>query len=66
MADAMKKITVNVPARSLREAMKLTGKGITPTIVEGLEEIERREKRSAMRSLRGKVRFDLDLEETRR
>ena len=30
------------------------------------EEIRRRQKRSALRKLRGKVRFDLDLEETRR
>jgi len=46
--------------------MKLTGKGVTPTILEGLREIERRAKRSALRGLRGKVRLELDLEGTRR
>lgn len=66
MGQAMKKITVNLPAGTLEEAMRLTGKGITPTIIEGLQEIERREKRSALRGLRGKVPFDLDPEETRR
>ncbi len=46
--------------------MKLTGKGLTPTLLEGLRELERRAKRSALRKLRGKVRFELDLDRTRR
>jgi hypothetical protein len=66
MAQRLKKVTVNIPVETLQAATRLTGKGITPTIVEGLREIERRAKRSALRSLRGKVRFELDLEETRR
>ncbi len=64
--DSVKKVTVNIPAATLENAMRLTGKGITPTIIEGLREIEQREKRSALRQLRGKVDFDLNLEETRR
>jgi len=60
-----KKITVNVPEQILKNAMALTGEGITPTIVRGLKEIERCEKRSALRKLRGRVRFELNLEETR-
>jgi transcriptional regulator of met regulon len=66
MAEQMKKITVNVPLRALKVATRLTGRGITPTIIEGLHEIERRSKRSALRGLRGRVRLALDLEETRR
>jgi len=62
----LKKVTVNIPEDLLASATKLTGRGITPTIVEGLMELERRSKRSALRALRGKVRFELDLEETRR
>lgn len=62
----MKKVTVNVPARILAKALKITGKGLTRTIVEGLEEIGRRGQRSALRALKGRVRFDLDLERTRR
>lgn len=61
-----RKITVNVPAHVLENAVKITGKGVTPTVIEGLEELERRAKRSALRALRGKVRFELDLKETRR
>lgn len=66
MRPRLRKVTVNIPAETLEIAIRLTGKGITPTIIEGLHEIERRAKRSALRALRGKVRFELDLEETRR
>jgi len=66
MNDRLKKVTVNLPARTLENAIKITGKGITPTIVEGLHELERRAKRSALRALKGRIRFALDLEETRR
>ena len=66
MGEPSRKVTVNLPARTLENAMRATGKGLTSTIVEGLEEIERRAKRSALRRLKGKVRFDLVLEETRR
>jgi hypothetical protein len=66
MRARLKKITVNLPAHVLENATKLTGKGITPTILEGLQELQRRSQRSALRALKGKVRFALDLEETRR
>ncbi len=66
MSGRTRKITVNVPARVLDNAVKITGKGVTSTVIEGLEELERRAKRSALRALRGKVKFELDLEDTRR
>src|SRR5262245_30819064 len=66
MAMRLRKVTVNLPGDLLDEAVRITAKGITPTIVEGLHEIQRRAKRSALRRLRGKVRFVLDLEATRR
>jgi hypothetical protein len=66
MGAKLRKITVNLPADTLERAVAITGKGITPTLVEGLHEIERRSKRSALRWLRGKVRFALDLETTRK
>ena len=65
MANATKKITVNMPVDTLESAMRITGKGLTATLVEGLLEITKREKRSRLQKLRGKVRFELDLEETR-
>lgn len=66
MRGRTRKITVNVPVRVLENAVKVTGKGVTVTVIEGLEELDRRAKRSALRALRGKVRFELDLEDTRR
>jgi hypothetical protein len=66
MGDPVRKVTVNLPVKALDNAMKITGKGLTPTLIEGLAEIERRAKRSALRDLQGKVRFELVLDETRR
>jgi hypothetical protein len=66
MGDQAKKITANIPAKLLARAQQLTGLGITETLVAGLEELERSKQRSALRALRGKVRFELDLERTRR
>jgi hypothetical protein len=66
MSEAVRKVTVNLPAKALDAAMRVTGKGLTPTLVEALGELERRAKRSALRGLRGKIRFELDLRESRR
>jgi hypothetical protein len=66
MGEAIKKVTVNVPAKVLDRARAITRGGITETIVEGLIELERSRQRSALRSLRGRVQFRLDLDKTRR
>ena len=47
MSEPTRKITVNVPVRVLQNAVRVTGKGVTLTVIEGLEEIDRRAKRSA-------------------
>lgn len=61
----LRKMTVNVPADIPADAKQITGKGITDTIIDGLRELQRSNKRSALRRLRGKIRVELDLEETR-
>lgn len=66
MSPVAKKVTVNLPADTLQRARRITGKSITQTLIEGLQEIERREKRSALIKLQGKVKFDIDLSKTRR
>jgi len=66
MGEAVKKITANIPAKLLKQAQDTTGLGITDTLIAGLEELERSHRRSALRSLRGRVKFELDLEKTRR
>ena len=63
---AASKVTVNLPSDLLERAKHITGKGITETIVQGLQELELREKRSSLRALKGKVKITLDLEKTRR
>lgn len=63
---AVRKVTVNLPKELLDSALQLTGHGITETIVQGLIEIEKREKRQALKQLRGKIDFDLKLRETRK
>jgi hypothetical protein len=62
----IKKITVNIPDELLESARRMTGLGITETIIEGLLEIEKREKRRALAQLKGKIAFDLNLRETRK
>ena len=66
MPDALKKVTVNVPSQVLERARTITGRGITETIVHGLLELDRQHKRSVLRTLRGRVRIELDLEKSRR
>jgi hypothetical protein len=66
VSEPVKKITANIPAKLLDSARAATGLGITETLIAGLQELERSQKRSALRKLRGRIRFDLDLEQTRR
>jgi hypothetical protein len=64
--EHVRKITANIPEDILENAQRLTGKGVTLTLVEGLKALDRNARRSALRQLRGKVRFELDLDRTRR
>ncbi len=66
MRSAFKKVTVNLPVETLERAKRITRAGITETILEGLRELEKREKRVALARLQGKIRFRLDLDKTRR
>jgi hypothetical protein len=66
MRRRLRKVTVTIPTEMLDAATRITGKGITATIIEGLQELERGAQRSALRSQRGRVHFELDLAETRR
>jgi hypothetical protein len=66
MKSEKTKVTVSLPTATLRRARTITGRGVTSTILAGLEALERQARRSALRALRGRVRFDLDLDRTRR
>jgi hypothetical protein len=66
MGEATRRVTVNLPAKLLERAQAATGLGITETIVRGLEELKGNGERAALRRLRGRVRFELDLRATRK
>lgn len=60
-----RRVTANLPDELLDAARKVTGKGITETLIEGLEHIQRRRFYERALTLRGKIRLDVDLEESR-
>ncbi len=63
--NAVKRVTVNLPARLLSEAEDVTGRGITETLVLGLELLARQRAFKAALALKGKLRLDIDLETSR-
>jgi hypothetical protein len=60
-----RRITANLPRDLLEEAMQATGKGITETIVEGLQLVQRTRAYEKAMALRGKIRLTVDLSESR-
>jgi hypothetical protein len=64
--EDLKKVTVMLPADLLERATTATGKGITPTIREGLEAMAALHAFEGLRKLRGKVKLTIDVNELRR
>ena len=60
MAPA-RKITIELPAGLLEQAQKATGAGITQTIRTGLQLVAASETYTALRQMRGKIRFSRTL-----
>lgn len=56
----MKRITANIPQELLEKAQKISGEGITETLVKGLELVCRTEAAALAKKLKGKVHLDLD------
>ena len=63
---SVQKVTVHVESELLKRARAQTGKGVTATLLEALSALDRQNKRTELRRLRGKIAFELDLEKTRR
>ncbi len=61
--QAVKKITVEVPAELLNKAQRASGAGITQTIRTGLELVAAGRAYQRLLQLQGKVRFSSTLEE---
>jgi hypothetical protein len=59
------KVTVELPVDLLERARKSTGDGITATIRRGLELVAAARAQRQLASLRGKVKFSLDLPASR-
>jgi len=63
--NRIKRTTANLPADLLAQASTITGKGITETLIEGLRLIKRTSAFEKAQALRGKVKFDIDLDLSR-
>jgi hypothetical protein len=61
----MRKITAFVPADMLAAAQAYTGEGVTETLRIALEKLGRQSFYERFRALRGKVKFDIDLDTLR-
>ena len=61
----MRKITVEVPEDLISSVQAGTGKGLTETIREALEQMRQQQVQNEARKLRGKVKFSLTLDELR-
>jgi len=60
-----RKITAFLPAELLTTAQTYTGSGVTDTLRIALERLNHAEWSKRMLALRGKVHFDVDLDELR-
>jgi hypothetical protein len=63
--EAIKRVTINLPAGLLKEAEETTGKGITETILEGLQLIKQRRAYMKAIKMRGKLNLSIDIETSR-
>jgi len=60
-----RRVTANLPDDLLAEAMAITGRGITETLVEGLRLVRYTRVLEKARALRGRLPLDVDLETSR-
>ncbi len=64
-ATKIKRTTANLPLDLLKEATKVTGKGITETLIDGLLMIKRSSAFAKAQALKGKLKLEIDIEESR-
>jgi dihydroxyacetone kinase len=65
MDAGLRKITVEVPVHDLAMAQQLTGSGVTETVRTALKKLASIHAQQRLLKLRGKVKFDLTLDEMR-
>ncbi len=60
-----KRITANIPEDLLNEATRVTNKGITETLIQGLRLIKRTSALEKARKLKGQMDLEIDLDVSR-
>ncbi len=63
--NKLKRITANLPEDLLKEATQATNKGITETLIQGLQLVKRSTAYQKAQSLRGKLDLKIDLDISR-
>jgi hypothetical protein len=63
--DRIKRTTANLPADLLDDATRLTGKGITETLIEGLRLVKRTGAYNKAQAMRGKLKLKINLDVSR-
>ena len=61
----IQRITANIPAELLNEATQMTKKGITETLIKGLELIRRSRAAKLAKTLKGNLQIQVDLDISR-
>lgn len=63
--EKVKRITANLPEELLEEAQLVSKQGITETLILGLQLVRRSRAYEKAEALKGKLKFELDLEVSR-
>jgi hypothetical protein len=63
--NATRRVTANLPVDLLEDACHSSGKGITETLVQGLQLVRRAGALRKATQLKGKLKLNLDLETSR-
>ena len=63
--NATRRVTANLPSELLKNAQRVTGEGITETIVRGLTLVQRSAAAQKASRLKGRLKLDIDLEASR-
>jgi hypothetical protein len=61
----VRRVTANLPEDLLKDAMDASGQGITDTLVAGLRLVRQTRAQGKAMALRGQIRLDIDLDESR-
>lgn len=63
--DKIKRITANLPESLVQQAISITGKNLTETLIEGLQMVKRTAAFGKAQKLKGKLKLKIDLETSR-